>query len=118
MVLMCNSRLPSSTPLIDWMELTIKFNITCCSCTRSHWMRGNSPANINDAMRPVRVELAELRISNCELRAANAELRDQAMAGRITECACAAVTRQPREQMRAPRLLLIRGCGQHNKRPS
>jgi len=44
-VLMCNSRLPSSTPLIDWMALTIKFNITCCSCTRSHWMRGNSPAS-------------------------------------------------------------------------
>jgi len=79
--------------------LTIKFNITCCSCTRSHWMRGNSLANINDAMR---VELAELRISNCELRAANAELRDQSTAGRITESACAAVTRQPREQMRAP----------------
>jgi hypothetical protein len=46
-------------------------------------MRGNSPANINDAMRPVRVELAELRINNCELRAANAELRDQSTAGRI-----------------------------------
>src|SRR5258705_4379238 len=30
-VLICNSRLPSATLLIDWMALTFKFNITCCS---------------------------------------------------------------------------------------
>ena len=52
-VLMCNSRLPSSAPLIDWMALTIKFNITCCSCTRSHWMRGNSPASCVPTVTPV-----------------------------------------------------------------
>ena len=39
---------------------------------------------IDDAMRPLRVELAELRISNCELRAANAELREQ-LAGHVTD---------------------------------
>jgi hypothetical protein len=27
------------------MALTIKFNITCWSCTPSHWMRGNSAAS-------------------------------------------------------------------------
>jgi hypothetical protein len=32
---------------------------------------------IDDAMRPLRVELAELKISNAELRLANAELRQQ-----------------------------------------
>jgi hypothetical protein len=41
------------TPLIDWMALTIKFNITCCSCTRSHWMRGNSPASCVPTVTPV-----------------------------------------------------------------
>src|SRR6476646_6818186 len=42
---MRNSRLPSSTPLIDWMALTIKFNITCCSWTRSPWTRGKPSPN-------------------------------------------------------------------------
>jgi hypothetical protein len=37
------------------------------------------------AMRPLRVEPAELRISNCKLRAANAELREQLTAGHVTE---------------------------------
>jgi hypothetical protein len=40
---------------------------------------------IDDAMRPLRIELAELRIGNCELRAANAELREQLGAGHITD---------------------------------
>jgi hypothetical protein len=40
---------------------------------------------IDDAMRPLRVELAELRIGNCELRAANTELREQLLAGRGTD---------------------------------
>src|SRR5258705_2526659 len=52
-VLIYNSRLPSSTLLIDWMALTIKFNITCCSCTRSHRMRGNSPASCVPTVTPV-----------------------------------------------------------------
>lgn len=32
---------------------------------------------IDDAMRPLRCELAELKISNCELRITNAKLREQ-----------------------------------------
>ncbi|MEY9235443.1 hypothetical protein ABIF78_007766 [Bradyrhizobium japonicum] len=40
---------------------------------------------IDDAMRPLRVELAELRISNCEVRAANAELCEQLAAGHVTD---------------------------------
>jgi hypothetical protein len=40
---------------------------------------------VDDASRPLRVELAEPRISNCELRTANAELREQLTAGHVTE---------------------------------
>jgi regulator of replication initiation timing len=32
---------------------------------------------VDDAMRPLRVELAELKISNCELRITNTRLREQ-----------------------------------------
>src|SRR5258705_412660 len=67
-VLMCNSRLPSSTPLIDWMALTIKFNITCCSCTRSPWMRGNSPASCVPTVTPVLT--ASLRVRAVTSRSA------------------------------------------------
>jgi hypothetical protein len=47
----CNSRLRSSTLLIDCMALTI--NITCCNCTRSHRTRGNSPASCVPTVTPV-----------------------------------------------------------------
>ena len=40
---------------------------------------------VDDASRPLRVELAEPRISNCELRTANAELREQLTAGHVTD---------------------------------
>ena len=40
---------------------------------------------VDDASRPLRVELAVLRISHCELRTANAELREQLTAGHVTE---------------------------------
>src|SRR6478735_3062516 len=58
---MCNSRLPSSTPLIDWMALTIKFNITCCSCTRSPSTGGRPSASCVRTNTPLFV--ASVRVS-------------------------------------------------------
>jgi hypothetical protein len=43
-VLISKSRWPSATSLIARMPLTIKFSITCCSCTRSPSMSGKSSA--------------------------------------------------------------------------
>lgn len=40
---------------------------------------------IDDALRPLRVELADLRISNAELRLANTELRKQMSAGYVVD---------------------------------
>jgi hypothetical protein len=40
---------------------------------------------LEDALRPLRVELAELRLSNCQLRASNAELREQMDTSYVTD---------------------------------